>query len=193
MLNMKYRPARKERKKYYRLWMPILGAAVVGIIVLVLASSSMQQQLGRPPSIQPAPPNSLAQDSTASFVNSFEKAVNESHNLNQSYQHEAGKWKTHQYDNKTMISITNNYLLKYENLVNESKALQPPKQYQNATELYTKSLESELQSYTHFRNYLSTNNTAENELSTRLLSDAFRYEVDSFKELKSSGLFTIVP
>ena len=105
----------------------------------------------------------------------------------------AGKWKTHQYDNKTMISITNNYLLKYENLVNESKALHPPKQYQNATDLYTKSLESELQSYTHFRNYLSTNNTAENELSTRLLSDAFRYEVDSFKELKSSGLFTIVP
>ena len=120
MLNMKYRPAHKERKKYYRLWMPILGAAVLGIIVLVLASSSMQQQVGPPASIRPAPPNSLAQDSTASFVNSFEKVVNESHNLTQSYQHEAGKWKTRQYDNKTMISITNNYLLKYENLVNES-------------------------------------------------------------------------
>ena len=192
MLNMKSTPS-KERKKYYRLWMPILGAAVVGIIVLVLVSSSMQR-VGPAPSIRPAAsPSSLAQDITASFVNSFEKVVNEAHNLTQSYQHEAGKWKTHQYDNKTMISITNNYLLKYENLVNESKALQPPKQYQNATDLYTKSLESELQSYTHFRNYLSTNNTAENELSTRLLSDAFRYEVDSFKELKPSGLFTIVP
>ena len=194
MLNMKYRPTHKERKKYYRLWMPILGAAVVGIVVLVLvlASSSMQQQVGPQPPIQPAP-NSLAQDSTTSFVNSFEKVVNESHNLTQSYQAEAGKWKTHQYDNKTMISITNNYLPKYETLVNESKALQPPKQYQNATELYAKSLESELQSYNHFRNYLSTNNAAENELSTRLLSNAFRYEVDSFKELKSSGLFKIVP
>jgi len=196
---MKSTPS-KERKKYYRLWMPILGAAVVGIIVLVLVlvlvlvSSSMQQQVGPAPSIRPAAsPNSLAQDSIALFVNSFEKVVNEAHNLTQSYQHEAGKWKTHQYDNKTMISITNNYLLKYENLVNESKALHPPKQYQNATDLYTKSLESELQSYTHFRNYLSTNNTAENELSTRLLSDAFRYEVNSFKELKSSGLFAIVP
>ena len=136
---------------------------------------------------------SLAQNSTASFVNSFEKLVNEAHNLTQSYQHESGKWKTHQYDNKTMISITNNYLLKYENLVKESKALQPPKQYQNAIDLYTKSLESELQSYTHFGNYLSTNNSAENELSTRLLLDAFRYEVDSFKELKPSGLFAIVP
>jgi hypothetical protein len=136
---------------------------------------------------------SLAQNSTASFVNSFEKLVNEAHNLTQSYQHEAGKWKTHQYDNKTMISITNNYLPKYEKLVNESKVLQAPKQYQNAIDLYTKSLESELQSYTHFRNYLSTNNSAENELYTRLLSDAFRYEVDSFRELKASGLFAIVP
>jgi hypothetical protein len=120
---MKYRPARKERKKYYRLWMPILGAAVVGIIVLVLVSSSMQQ-VAPSPSFRPAPsPNSLAQDSTASFVNSFGKLVNEAHNLTQSYQHEAGRWKTHQYGNKTMISITNNYLLKYENLVNEFKAL----------------------------------------------------------------------
>ena len=92
-----------------------------------------------------------------------------------------------------MISITNNYLPKYENLVNQSKTLQPPKQYQNATDLYTKSLESELQSYMHFRNYLSTNNSTENELSKRLLSDAFNHEIDSFKALKASGLFTVMP
>jgi hypothetical protein len=52
----------------------------------------------------------LAQNSTSSssqpaapFVNSFEKLVKEAHNLTQSYQNEIGKWKTHQYDNKTMI------------------------------------------------------------------------------------------
>jgi hypothetical protein len=92
---------------------------------------------------------SLAQNTTspssqlaASFVNSFEKLVNEAHNLTQGYQNEVRKWKTHQYGNTTMISITNNYLPKYENLVNQFKTLQPPKQYQNATDLYTKSLES---------------------------------------------------
>ena len=133
---------------------------------------------------------SLAQNSTssssqpvASFVNSFEKLVKEAHNLTQSYQNEIGKWKTHQYDNKTMISITSNYLPKYENLVNESKTLQPPKQYQNATDTYTKSLESELQRYIHFRNYLSTNNSTENKLSSKFLSDAFNYEIESFKVL----------
>ena len=71
--------------------MPILGAAVVGIIVLALlclSDSSMQQQVGPAPSIRPAAsPNSLAQDSIALFVNSFEKVVNEAHNLTQSYQH----------------------------------------------------------------------------------------------------------
>jgi hypothetical protein len=132
---------------------------------------------------------SASPQSTTSFVNSFEKLVNDAHNLTQSYQNEFGKWKAHQHDNKTMISIVNNYLPKYENLVSQSKTLH----YQNATDLYTKSLGSELQSYIHFRNYLLTNNSTENKLSSKFLSDAFKYEVDSFKVLKSSGLFTNVP
>jgi len=71
--------------------------------------------------------------------------------------------------------------------------LQPPKQYKNATDLYTKSLESELQSNNHFRNYISTNNSTDNKLSSKLLSDAFNYETEAFKKLKASGSFTIVP
>ena len=143
---------------------------------------------------------SLAQTGTspssqrsASFVNSFEKLVKDAHNLTQSYQNEVGKWKAHQHDNKTMISITNNYLPKYENLVNESKTLQPSKEFQNASDLYTKSLGSELQSYMHFRNYLLTNNSTENKLSSKYLSDSFNYEIDSFRALKPSGFFAIVP
>jgi hypothetical protein len=132
---------------------------------------------------------SASQQSATSFVNSFEKLVNYAHNLTQSYQNEFGKWKAHQHDNKTMISIINKYLPKYENLVSESKTLH----YQNATDLYTKSLGSELQSYIHFRNYLLTNNSTENKLSLKFLSDAFKYEIDSFKVLKSSELFAIVP
>src|SRR5215813_4410095 len=96
------------------------------------------------------------------FSKSFGNLVSEAHNLTHSYQNEVTKWRTHQYDNKTMISIANNYLPKYQNLVSQSETLQPPKQFQNGTDLYTKSLESELQSYIHFKNYLSTNNSTEN-------------------------------
>jgi hypothetical protein len=122
---------------------------------------------------------SLAQNLTSlssshqstTFPKSFENLVIEERNLTHSYQNEVAKWRTHQYDNKTMISITNSYLPKYENQVSQSKTLQPPKQLQNGTDLYTKSLESELQSYIHFKNYLSTNNSTENKLSSKFLSD----------------------
>ena len=127
---------------------------------------------------------SASSSHSASFVSSFEKLVTDAHNLTQGYQNEFGKWKAHQHDNKTMISIINNYLPKYENLVNESKMLQL-NQYQNASDLYTKSLGSELQSYVHFRNYLLTNNSTENKLSSKFLSDAFKYEIDSFKVLNA--------
>ena len=162
---------------------PLLIGLTFTIVTFAYPSQLSLAQNTTSPSSQPVAP----------FVNSFEKLVRDAHNLTQSYQNEVGKWKTHHYDNKTMISITNNYLPKYENLVNESKMLQPPKEFQNATDLYTKSLGSELQSYIHFRNYLLTNNFTENKLSSKFLSDAFNYEIESFKVLKSSGLFTIVP
>ena len=113
--------------------------------------------------------------------------------MSQSYHNETGKFTKGQYDNETMVAITDNYLPKFQNLVSESKAFQPPKQYQNGTDLYTKSLEPELQSYTHFRNYLSTNNSTENKLYSKLLSDSSTYEIEAFKKLMATGTFTIVP
>ena len=135
---------------------------------------------------------SFAQNGT-SFVGSFEKLVKKANNLSQSYHNETGKFAKGHINNKTMIAITDNYLPKYQSLINESKSLQPPKQFQNATDLYTKSLESELQSNNHFRNYLLTNNSTESKLSSKLLSDSFTNEIEAFKKLKASGLFTIVP
>ena len=74
-----------------------------------------------------------------------------------------------------------------------NKIFAPPQQFQNAASLYTKSLESELQSNNHLRNSLATNNATENKLSSKLLSDSFNYEIEAFKQLKASGLFKIVP
>ena len=49
------------------------------------------------------------------------------------------------------------------------------------------SRESELKSNTHFRNYLLTGNTTENGASQQSLSDALRYEIESFKAFKSES------
>lgn len=122
----------------------------------------------------------------SSFPDSFKDLINKSRNLTQSYQNETGKFANGQYNNKTMIAITNNYLPIFQNLVNESKILQTTEQYHNASTLYTKSLEAELQSYVHFRNYLSTGNPTESEASTKSLADAFNYENESFNAFRTA-------
>src|SRR5206468_11257010 len=86
-----------------------------------------------------------------------------------------------------MASITDNYLPKYQNLIDETMSLsfQIPSKYEKAIELYLKSLESEFESYIHFKNYILTGNLIENETCVQLLSDALRYEAGSFAAFKS--------
>jgi len=114
---------------------------------------------------------------------SFKELINKSRNLTQSYQNETTKLADGQYNNRTMIAITNNYLPKFQNILNESKVFLTSEPYHNASSLYTKSLESELQSYIHFRNFLSTANSTESEASMQSLADAFNYENKSFEAL----------
>ena len=121
------------------------------------------------------------------FVNSFQTIVIKSHLLTHNYQVQVVKWERRGYDKQTMISITDNYVPKYQNLIKETMSLsfQAPSKYGKAIELYLKSLESEFQSYIHFKNYLLTGNLMENETSVQLLSDALRYEAESFAAFKS--------
>ena len=118
---------------------------------------------------------------TQTFHLSYEMLINDSHFLTQSYQKEIGKWQSKQYDNKKMISITDNYLPKFQKLVNRVQALRSTTlEYLKAKDLYVKSLESEIASYMHFRNFLVTGNTIEDDTSTQLLSNALKYEIKSF-------------
>ena len=131
--------------------------------------------------------------SSPSFASSLSNLVKKAHDLSLSYTNETGKSVKGHIDNKTIIAITDSFKPKFQSLINEAKALQPPKQFRNATDLYIKSLESQLQSNNHYRNYLATNNATENKLSSKLLSNSSNYEFDAFKKFKDSGLFTIVP
>ena len=120
-------------------------------------------------------------NATQIFHTSYEMLINDSHSLTQSYQKEIGKWQSKQYDNKTMISVTDNYLPKFQKLVNRAEALQPiTEKYLQAKDLYIKSLQSEIESYKHFRTFLITGNNTEDDISTQLLSNALKYEIKSF-------------
>lgn len=80
-----------------------------------------------------------------------------------------------------MILITGKYLPEFQKLVNRVPALEPttPK-YPQAKDLYVKSLQSEMESYIHFRSFLDTGSQEEDNVSTQLLSNALKFEIKSF-------------
>ena len=115
------------------------------------------------------------------FHLAYETLINDSRSLTQGYQSEIGKWQSKHYDNKTMILITDKYLPEFQKLVNRAQALQPTTtKYLQAKSFYIKSLQSEIGSYVHFRNFLLTGNKTEDDISTQLLSNALKFEVESF-------------
>jgi hypothetical protein len=163
----------------------LMGLMAIGLSVFSLAIFASQPQTMAEKSNfsiftntkKIASNNNMAQ----AFHKSYEMLINNSHLLTQSYQKEVGKWQTKQYDNKTMVSVTDNYLPKFQQLVDKAEALQATNgKYIQALDLYMRSLQSEIESYKHFRNFLVSGNSSENDVSTQLLSDAFRYEMNSF-------------
>jgi hypothetical protein len=130
---------------------------------------------------------SPTQSKDQSFASSFQGIVDETSLLSHEYDVQVQKWQRGELSNKTMVSITDTYLPKYQELINKTNDLQTPTGYENVTNFYAKSLESELESNTHFRNYLLTRNTTENDASQQSLSDAFEYEMESFKAFKSAS------
>lgn len=130
---------------------------------------------------------SPTQSDAQSFASSFQGIVDEVRLLEQDYQAQVKKWQGGELGNETMASVTDTYLPRYQELFNKTNDLQAPAGYENVTNLYAKSVGSEIESYTHFRNYLLTGNTTENEASGQKLSDALRYELESFKAFKSAS------
>ena len=118
------------------------------------------------------------------FSDSYQTIVSQARLLTQNYQEEVGKWQSKQYDNATMIKITNDYIPKFQHLVDASKSLQSPK-FEKARDFYTKSLSSEMLSYIYFRNYLGNGNRLAYKQSTQLLSDSLNNETESFNAFRN--------
>lgn len=105
------------------------------------------------------------------FIDSLWGLVSRSTELTTKYQLE-----TKDNDNSTMISITDRYLSKFKELEIEASNLAVPTGQENIKESFIKSIRSEAVSYEHFKNYLTTGNRTENDLSNDEFSLAFQYE-----------------
>jgi hypothetical protein len=131
----------------------------------------------------------ITDNKTESFHVAYETLINDSHSLTQSYQKEVGKWQSKQYSNTTMILITHKYLPEFQELVSRAQALQPStSKYLQAKDLYVKSLQSEIGSYMHFQNFLATGNKTEDDTSTQFLSNALKFELESFAAFNNRTL-----
>lgn len=122
----------------------------------------------------------LENSNADSFARAYGALVTDSRSLTEQYQTEVGKWSDKQYDNATMASITDDYLPRFQQLIDRANGLQPTEKYKDAQDFLVRSLEYERQSYEHFRNYLITGDPAEDEMSTDLLSQSLDYEDRSF-------------
>lgn len=129
----------------------------------------------------------LANARAEAFARQYGSIITQSRSLTAEYQDEIGKWSKKQYDNATMISITDEYLPKFQKQLDDAKALDAPDKYTDARDLIIKSLDSEMQSYVHFRQYLVTGLQVEDDRSTELLSLALQYEDESFSAFTAAG------
>ena len=123
------------------------------------------------------------------YSNYLTQSTDKSVELTRQYQDEIGFWIQGNYTNATMAKITESFLPRFINQLNEFNGTKAPEEYNTVKENFVKSFASEVKSYELFREYLITNNSTKNELSTDYLSDALTFETiarDAFAQINNS-------
>ncbi len=116
------------------------------------------------------------------FKRAFEKIVIDTNALTQEYTMQEDQWLSR--DNNTMIQVIDEYLPKYDMLVEKAKALDTPEKYKSAQEYLVSAVDLERQSYQHFRNFLVTGNESEYEISSDMISRSLEESVNADGAIK---------
>lgn len=119
------------------------------------------------------------------FLDNYYTLTDETTSLTESYHKEIEKWESDQYNDHDLVNITNAFLLKFEILQEDASSLSPPQKFREALDLYIKSLNSERESYAAFRDFVETGDPNLNETSIDLLSNATKYELESFNLIET--------
>ena len=119
------------------------------------------------------------------FKRAFEKIVIDTNALTQEYTKQEDQWLSR--DNNTMIQVIDQYLPKYDMLVERAKALDTPEKYISAQEYLVSAIDLERQSYQHFRNYLVTGDESEYRMSSDMISRSLEESVNADAAIKAAG------
>lgn len=118
----------------------------------------------------------LEQAASNNYSNYLISITDKSLNLTRSYQSEIALWNDHKYSNATMAKITENYLPKFIDQLDQFNKTSAPSKYSKVKDNYVKSFDSEIKSYRLFDVFLKTNNSTANKMSNDYLSSALTFE-----------------
>ena len=119
------------------------------------------------------------------FKQAFEKIVIDTNALTQEYTIQEDQWLSR--DNNTMIQVIDQYLPKYDMLVERAKALDTPEKYKSAQEYLVSAIDLERQSYQHFRNFLATGDESEYGMSSNMISRSLEESVKADGAIEAAG------
>ena len=119
------------------------------------------------------------------FKRAFEKIVIDTNALTQEYTIQEDQWLPR--DNNTMVQVIDQYLPKYDMLVERANALDTPEKYKAAQEYLVSAIDLERQSYQHFRNFLVTGDESEYEISSDMISRSLEESVNADGAIKAAG------
>jgi hypothetical protein len=119
------------------------------------------------------------------FKRAYEQIVLDTNALTQQYTAEEQRWL--RQDNNTLIQVIDQYLPRYDQLIERANALNTPEKYQSVSEYLVSAIELERQSNEHFRNYLVTGNQSEYQESSELFSRSLEQSVNADAAIKEAG------
>lgn len=119
------------------------------------------------------------------FKRAFEQIVIDTNALTQQYTAEEQRWLPQ--DNNTLIQVIDQYLPRYDQLIERANALNAPEKYESARNYLISAIELERQSYEHFRNYLVTGNQNEYQESSELISRSLEQSVNADADINEAG------
>src|ERR671910_887384 len=84
----------------------------------------------------------------------------------------------------TIVNKTNEYIANLEKIISLAKEYNIQEEYKPVLNNYINSLNNEIESHIHYKNYILTGNNTENKLAEDLLSNALNFESEAIKEFK---------
>ena len=119
------------------------------------------------------------------FKRAYEQIVVDTDALTKEYTADEAKWLAR--DNSTLVKVIDQYQPRYSQLVERAKALDTPEKYVSSRDHLVSTIDSEKQSYQHFRNYILTGNQTEYMLSSELLTKSLEQSVSADSAIKAAG------